>query len=112
MLASWYIEPEVPLSFGLLAQAASPQTKPLLWRLDPVLRAKVLMALLALVLVGLVLLVVVRSWARWTRREARRSLRPTQPGDDRWYKTPLSPAERPPTKLGETPDQPRGDDGW
>ena len=84
----------------LLAQAAPPQTQPLLWRLDPVSRAKVLMALLGLILLGLLLLVLVRSWARWTRREARRALRPTQPGDDRWYKAPLATTERPPGGLG------------
>ncbi len=104
------MESEVPVSFGLLAQAATPETRPLLWRLDPVLRAKVLMALLALILLGLLLLVIVRTWARWTRREARRALRRTQPGDDRWYKTPLSPAERPPPEVGETPAQPHADE--
>ena len=54
------------------------------------------MALLGLIILGLLLLVLVRSWARWTRREARRALRPTQPGDDRWYKAPLATTERPP----------------
>lgn len=72
-----------------------------MWRLDPVSRAKVLMALLGLILIGLLLLILVRSWARWTRREARRALRPTQPGDDRWYKSPLAPGERPPGQPGE-----------
>ena len=94
----------------LLAQATGPETQPLLWRLDPVSRAKVLMALLGLILVGLLLLILVRSWARWTRREARRALRPTQPGDDRWYKAPLVPTERPPGGSGATDAEPNSDD--
>lgn len=84
-----------------MAQAAQPEKQPLLWRLDPVSRAKVLMALLGLILIGLLLLILVRSWARWTRREARRALRRTQPGDDRWYKAPLAPGERPPRQSEE-----------
>ncbi|MGD9645463.1 MAG: hypothetical protein AB7U73_07110 [Pirellulales bacterium] len=95
----------------LLAQAAPPEDKPLIWRLDPVLRAKVLMALLGLILLGLLLIVLVRTWARWARRQARRTMRPTQPGDDRWYKTPLAPEERPPTTptRGEPPCDAGGD---
>jgi len=73
-------------------------------------RAKILMALLGLILVGLLLLILVRSWARWTRHEARRALRPTQPGDDRWYKAPLVPTERPPGGSGGADTEPIGDD--
>lgn len=72
-------------------------------------RAKILMALLGLILVGLLLLIVVRSWARWTRREARRALRPTQPGDDRWYKAPLATTERPPGGSGGAEAEPNCD---
>jgi hypothetical protein len=68
------------------------------------------MALLGLILVGLLLLIVVRSWARWTRREARRALRPTQPGDDRWYKAPLASTERPPGGSNGADAEPEGDD--
>ncbi len=98
--------PERRVPFHLFAQAAPPESRPLLWRLDPVLRAEVLMALLGLILLGLMLLILVRSWARWTRRQARQSLRPTQPGDDRWYKACLTPDEQPPQPFAAPSDPP------
>ncbi len=45
--------------------------EPLLHRLDPVLRAQVLMALLGLVLLGLVLVLLVMIGGRYVRRLAR-----------------------------------------
>jgi hypothetical protein len=73
--------------------AAEKQAEPLLTRLDPATRAKVLMALLGLVLVGLSLVALAWLGGRRLRQVASKSLPPTQPNEDRWYRKPLVPPE-------------------
>lgn len=69
--------------------AAEKQSEPLLTRLDPATRAKVLMALLGLVLVGLSLVALAWWGGRRVRQVASKPLPPTQPNEDRWYRKPL-----------------------
>lgn len=76
---------------GLLADAST--AEPLLMRLDPASRAKVLMALLALVLVGMGLVLLAWLGGRHLRRIASKPLGKTHPLGDRWYRKPLNPAE-------------------
>jgi len=73
--------------------AAEKQAEPLLTRLDPATRAKVLMALLGLVLVGLSLIAFAWLGGRRLRQLASKPLPPTQPHEDRWYRKPLVPPE-------------------
>lgn len=92
------VDPLAPLTVlaapaGQLLAAAEQKAEPLLVRLDPVSRAKVLMSLLALVLVGIALVATVWLGARHLRRIARKPLRPTQPHEDDWYRKPLIPNE-------------------
>jgi hypothetical protein len=66
------------------------EAEPLVRKLDPVLRAQVLMALLGLVLIGLVLILLVLMGGRYVRRLARH--RPGTPAadvQDDWYRKPL-----------------------
>jgi hypothetical protein len=77
--------------------------KPPLWqRLDPVRRAKLMMALLALVLLGVALVALVMIGGRIVRRLARRGTQPSRSYPDDWYTTPLVPKE--PEESG--PDEP------
>lgn len=76
--------------------AAEKQAEPLLTRLDPATRAKVLMALLGLVLVGLSLVALAWLGGRRLRQLASKPLPPTQPKEDRWYRKPLVPPETKP----------------
>ena len=78
---------------GLLA-AAEQKSEPLLVRLDPESRAKVLMSLLALVLVGVGLVALVWLGGRHLRRIARQRLVPTREHEDDWYRKPLVPDEQ------------------
>jgi hypothetical protein len=67
---------------------------PPLWqRLDPVQRARVMMALLALVLLGLLLVVLVMFGGRVVRRLARKGTGPSRSYPDDWYSQPLVPKE-------------------
>lgn len=61
--------------------------------LDPLLRAKLLMALLGLVVlgIGLMALVVLAGW--FARRKARLPSPQGRMSDDRWYAKPLVPRE-------------------
>lgn len=78
----------------LLAQAAAPIDAE---KLDPVTRARLMMALTAVVLLGFLMVMVALVGARWLRRTLRRSdttaKRP--PIEDKWYAKPLveSPQE-------------------
>jgi hypothetical protein len=76
-----------------LLAAADQKAEPLLMRLDPVSRAKVLMSLLALVLMGIALVAMVWLGARHLRRIARKPVRPTVEHEDDWYRKPLIPHE-------------------
>jgi hypothetical protein len=76
-----------------LLAAADEKAEPLLMRLDPVSRAKVIMSLLALVLVGIALVAMAWLGARHLRRIARKPLRPTVEHEDDWYRKPLIPNE-------------------
>lgn len=73
-----------------LLAAADKQAEPLLVRLDPASRAKVLMAILGLVVLGAALLAMIWLGARWVRRLAREPMRSTSPRQDDWYRKPLS----------------------
>jgi hypothetical protein len=73
--------------------AVAEQAEPLLMRLDPQRRAKVLMALLGLVLVGVALIVLAFLGGRYLRRVIKQPIRATRPGDDDWSRKPLIPPE-------------------
>jgi hypothetical protein len=75
---------------GRLLADDSGQAQPLLVRLDPASRAKVLMSLLALVLLGVALMALAWFGARYLRRIARTPPRPTRPHEDDWYRKRLN----------------------
>jgi hypothetical protein len=79
-----------------LLGADDPTPKP---ALPPLLRAKMMLALLGLVVlgVGLVAAVVLGGWM--VRRLARQRPAPSGPVDDAWYAKPLAP---PPDEVDET----------
>ena len=90
-LAKWIVAasgPGVPLLW-----ATEEKAQPLLMRLDPQNRAKVLMALLGVVLVGVGLVALTLFAGRQLLRMARASHRPTQRHEDDWYRKPLVPKE-------------------
>ena len=93
------VEPCVSLASLLTAHgevlppAAAETTQTMLMRLDPVQRAKVMMALLGLVLVGGMLIVMVFFAGRQLRRIARKRPAPTPQRDNDWYRKPLIPPE-------------------
>ena len=76
-----------------LLSAAEEKAQPLLVRLDPQSRAKVLMALLGLVLVGIALVAMTIMIGRQVLRMARTSHGPTPRHEDDWYRKPLVPHE-------------------
>jgi hypothetical protein len=77
--------------------AQNEKAEPLLLRLDPQTRAKVVMALLGIVLVGIMLVTLIMIAARSVLRAARATRGPTRRGEDDWYRKPLVPKEtRPP----------------
>lgn len=88
---------------GSMLSAAEEKAEPLLMRLDPQSRAKVVMALLGLVLVGVALVVMVITGRRLVVRIARRSYQPTPTHEDDWYRKPLVPKrpEEPPSGPSE-----------
>jgi hypothetical protein len=78
--------------------AAPEKAEPLLMRLDPQTRAKVVMARLGLVLVGVLLVTIIIVAAQSALRLARTTRGPTRRGEDDWYRKPLVPREpQPPT---------------
>jgi len=90
-LAKWIVAtgtPGVPLLW-----AAEEKAKPLLMRLEPQDRAKVLMALLGLVLLGVALVALTFFAGRQVLRMARASHGPTRRHEDDWYRKPLVPKE-------------------
>ncbi len=86
-----------------LAAAAGKQTEPLLMRLDPASRAKVLMAILGLVVLGGGLIAMICLGARYVLRVAREPVRPARRGRTTGTAS-RSPAARRPTP---TPTSPR-----
>jgi hypothetical protein len=76
-----------------LLLAAEEKARPLLLRLDPQNRAKVLMALLGLVLVGIGLVALTVMAGRQVLRIARTSHGPTRRYEDDWHRKPLVPGE-------------------
>lgn len=88
--------------------------------LEPVMRMKLIMALLALVLLGLGLVTLVMMGGRFARRVARTPLPPSRIHEDRWYAKPLNAPESEQAsphgdkpQAGEEPDSDRrsGADG-
>ncbi len=63
--------------------------EPLVRKLDPVLRAQVLMTLLGLLLLGLCLIVMVLMGGRYVRRLARHRAGGTGEPKDEWFRKPL-----------------------
>jgi len=79
--------------------------------IEPMLRAKLMMALLALVVLGLGLMTMIILGGRYARRVARTPLPPSRVHEDRWYSKPLNESETKPTSAdgdehesGERPD--------
>jgi hypothetical protein len=64
--------------------------EPLVRKLDPVLRAQVLMALLGLLLLGLLLIALVLMGGRYVRRLARHRPGTSPLAQDDWYRKPLA----------------------
>jgi hypothetical protein len=79
--------------FGTLVAATAQASEPLLLRLDPERRAKVLMSLVGLVLLGAALILLAYLGGRRLRRIARRRPALTSRGHDDWYRKPLIPRE-------------------
>ncbi len=73
--------------------AAGDKAEPLLMRLDPARRTKVVMALLALLLLGAALVALVIIGGRSVLRIVRKSHGPTPTLEERWYRKPLVPGE-------------------
>ncbi len=72
------------------------KAEPLLVRLTPVNRARVMLALLALLVVGLALIGLAIVAGRYVLREVRKSHGPTPLREDDWYRKPLVPRDPPP----------------
>lgn len=79
--------------------------------IEPMLRAKLMMALLALVVLGLGLMTMIILGGRYARRVARTPLPPSRTHEDRWYAKPLNDSETETTSAdgderesGERPD--------
>jgi hypothetical protein len=85
----------------LLADADQ-KAEPLLLRLDPESRAKVVMSLLALILLGLALVAMIWLGARHLRRIARKRLGPAAEHQDDWYRKPLVRHEPPSSGASES----------
>ena len=76
-----------------LVAAADAAARPLIFRLDPELRAKVVMALLAIILVGGLLVAIAVLGGRRARRLARDRAPSGTTHGDAWYQKPLSPPD-------------------
>jgi hypothetical protein len=76
-----------------LVAATDAATRPLIFRLDPELRAKVVMALLAIILVGGLLVAFAILGGRRARRLARERAQSTATHGAAWYQKPLSPGD-------------------
>ena len=76
-----------------LVAAADDAARPLIFRLDPELRAKVVMALLAIILVGGLLVAIAVLGGRRARRLARDRAPSGTTHGDAWYQKPLSPPD-------------------
>ncbi len=83
---------------ALVLAWAEDKAEPLLMRLTPENRSRVLLALLAIVLVGVALIAVVVIGGRYVLRQARVSHGPTPLGKDDWSRKPLIPRD-PPSRL-------------
>ncbi|MGD9719724.1 MAG: hypothetical protein AB7O59_00725 [Pirellulales bacterium] len=81
----------LPPGFGSRLLAAADAAQPVLLRLDPQRRAKVMMALVALVLLGAFLVALAYLGGRRLRRMARKRTREVRPTDNDWYRKPLVP---------------------
>lgn len=98
-LSSWVAAAQ---THALPLLAVEQKAEPLLMRLDPPVRAKVLMALLGLVLVGIGLVAITLIAGRHVVRIARASHGPTPRHEDDWYRKPLIPKEpNPPARDPE-----------
>ncbi len=67
----------------------------LLERLPPLIKAKVLLALLGLVVLGLGMSLLIVLGGRYVRRLSRTGNAQTKPINDGWYRKPLSPPADP-----------------
>jgi hypothetical protein len=90
---------EAQLAPALLA--ADETARPLLLRLDPQSRTKVIMVLLALLLLGFGLIALVIVGGRSVLRVARKSHGPTRRNEDDWYRKPLVPKDSEPSTRDE-----------
>ena len=77
------------LNCQALVAAIDEKAQPLLYRLAPTERARVIMALLGIVLIGLALLALVMVGGRRLRRIARSRPGPARTNDDDWFRKPL-----------------------
>jgi hypothetical protein len=71
------------------ALPAADQAEPLLKRLDPVLRTKVLMALAALLILAGASIALLLLWTRYVKRRIRQPFPASRAHEDDWYNKPL-----------------------
>jgi hypothetical protein len=93
MVAFLGVTERLAFRVGALLLAANQRAEPLLVRLEPRQRAKVVMALLGLVIVGAGLVALAWLGGREVRRIARKRPRATSTHEDAWYRKPLVPKE-------------------
>jgi hypothetical protein len=63
----------------------------LIERLPPLIKARVLMALLGIVVLGLGMILMVILGGRYVRRLSRAKVSATKPNADEWFRKPLTP---------------------
>jgi hypothetical protein len=90
-----------PPLFAESLLATDEHAKPLLDRLDPERRAKVIMALLGMVLAGLAIVALAVLLGRHFLRAARKPVHPTPRHEDDWFRKPLAPREPTPPQAHE-----------
>lgn len=109
MFPSWWSRERYRRGYFLLAselllQPSPQRPKLVIQRLEPQLRAELLMAFLGLVLIGLALVVLVILWAHHVRRLARMRNQAGTETEDRWYAKPLAAGnDRASNQPGDTP---------
>lgn len=97
----WFAAQGQATQAWLLAQGDG---EPSVWqRLDPVRRAKLLMALFALLLVGLLLVALAMIGARYVRRLARHRPGAGRTVEDRWYEEKPLVIDDPDTSAEDEP---------
>ena len=99
-ILAWGAQQEAVRAWPLVL-AVEERAEPLLVRLDPEQRAKVLMALLGLILLGAFSIALVYFGGAHLRRIARSSPGASRDTRDDWYRKPLVPPDPPSPHTSE-----------